>query len=93
MDKRRMPYLHVAMAAITKAKLFQHGGSQAVRLPREFRFTGKEVRILRTPRGILLQSLDSDFEERRQKFLALAGSCPNLPDVPSHATPDLPRDE
>ena len=29
------------------AKLFMNGRSQAVRLPREFRFTGKEVRIRR----------------------------------------------
>ena len=27
------------------AKIFQHGGSQAVRLPRAFRFEGKEVLI------------------------------------------------
>jgi antitoxin VapB len=27
------------------AKLFQHGGSQAVRLPKAFRFAGKEVLI------------------------------------------------
>src|SRR6185503_3446810 len=36
-------YLHsVAMAT---AKLFQHGGSQAVRLPKDFRFEGTEVEI------------------------------------------------
>ena len=27
------------------AKLFQHGGSQAVRLPKDFRFEGTEVEI------------------------------------------------
>ena len=27
------------------AKIFQHGGSQAVRLPKAFRFDGKEVGI------------------------------------------------
>ena len=27
------------------AKIFQHGGSQAVRLPKAFRFEGKEVLI------------------------------------------------
>src|SRR5881227_2492102 len=36
-------YLHpIAMAT---AKLFQHGGSQAVRLPKDFRFDGTEVEI------------------------------------------------
>jgi antitoxin VapB len=36
-------YLHrIDMAT---AKLFQHGGSQAVRLPKDFRFEGTEVEI------------------------------------------------
>jgi len=29
-----------------RAKLFQHGGSQAVRLPKAFRFEGSEVSVL-----------------------------------------------
>lgn len=32
-----------------KARLFQNGGSQAVRLPAEFRFEGEEVYISRDP--------------------------------------------
>lgn len=38
------------------AKLFKNGSSQAVRLPREFRFKGKEVFIKKTAKGILLSS-------------------------------------
>jgi antitoxin VapB len=34
---------------MTKAKLFITGGSQAVRLPAEFRFEGSEVEIRRDP--------------------------------------------
>lgn len=34
---------------MTKAKLFTTGGSQAVRLPVEFRFEGEEVEIRRDP--------------------------------------------
>ncbi|TKT77629.1 type II toxin-antitoxin system VapB family antitoxin [Aquamicrobium sp. LC103] len=34
----------------TTAKLFMNGRSQAVRLPAEFRFEGKEVDIRRDPR-------------------------------------------
>ncbi len=34
---------------MTKAKLFTTGGSQAVRLPVEFRFEGDEVEIRRDP--------------------------------------------
>jgi len=37
------------------AKLFRNGRSQAVRLPREFRFRGDRVRIRRVPGGVLLQ--------------------------------------
>ncbi|MGA8150311.1 MAG: AbrB/MazE/SpoVT family DNA-binding domain-containing protein [Terriglobales bacterium] len=39
------------------AKLFQNGRSQAVRLPREFRFEGDRVRIRRVAQGVLLQPL------------------------------------
>lgn len=36
------------------AKIFQSGGSQAVRIPKEFRFDETEVYITRTGEGILL---------------------------------------
>lgn len=36
------------------AKLFKNGDSQAVRLPREFRFTGKEVLIKRVGSAVVL---------------------------------------
>lgn len=45
------------------ARLFQNGRSQAVRLPRDFRFTGDRVRIRRTPEGVLLQPLITDVKE------------------------------
>ena len=35
------------------AKLFRNGGSQAVRLPREFRFEGSQVRVRRVAEGVL----------------------------------------
>jgi antitoxin VapB len=75
------------------AKIFQHGGSQAVRLPRDFRLSGDVVKVTKTERGVLLEPMDSDYEARKQAFSALAGSCPGLNDVPPHSTPDLPRDE
>ncbi len=36
-------------------RLFKNGRSQAVRLPREFRFEGDQVRIRRVGRGVLLE--------------------------------------
>ena len=39
------------------AKLFQNGRSQAVRLPKEFRFEGDRVRIRRVADGVLLEPI------------------------------------
>lgn len=88
-------YLYVAMPATqARAKLFRHGGSQAARLPREFRLPGKEAAISHTANGgVLLEPLNADFEARRRRFITLAGSCPDLLDVPPHVTPDIPRAE
>ena len=38
------------------AKLFMHGGSQAVRLPKAFRFDGAEVRIERDGDSVILRA-------------------------------------
>ncbi|MGH7821432.1 MAG: antitoxin [Candidatus Binatia bacterium] len=40
-----------------RAKLFKNGRSQAVRLPREFRFKGKEVNIRREGDAIILEPI------------------------------------
>jgi antitoxin VapB len=45
------------------AKLFSIGRSQAVRLPREFRFEGGHVRIRRVPEGVLLAPLIRDVPQ------------------------------
>lgn len=37
------------------AKLFQHGGSQAVRLPKVFRFEGSEVLIEKRGQEVILK--------------------------------------
>jgi antitoxin VapB len=41
---------------MSTAKLFRNGRSQAVRLPREFRFEGDEVNIRRVGRRVILES-------------------------------------
>ena len=45
------------------AKLFQNGRSQAVRLPREFRFEGDRVRVRRVGQGVLLEPMIQDPKE------------------------------
>jgi len=47
------------------AKLFKHGGSQAVRLPKAFRFEGKEVTIEKRGDEVVLKP------KRRPKFKTL----------------------
>jgi antitoxin VapB len=39
------------------AKLFTHGGSQAVRLPKEFRFEGTEVFVRRVGNEVVLSAV------------------------------------
>lgn len=43
------------------AKIFQHGRSQAVRLPKEFRLPGKEVRVRRLGDAVVLEPMTSAF--------------------------------
>ncbi len=41
------------------AKLFKHGRSQAVRLPKEFRFDGQEVRVSKIGDRVILEPITS----------------------------------
>ncbi len=50
---------------MTTAKLFKHGGSQAVRLPKEFRFEGTEVVIEKRGNEVILTP------KQRPKFKTL----------------------
>ena len=40
---------------------FKHGRSEAVRLPKEFRMPGTEVRVRRVGRGVLLEPINAPF--------------------------------
>ncbi len=51
------------MAKTKVAKLFRNGRSQAVRLPKEFRFTGNSVRVRKVAGGVLLEPMISDPAE------------------------------
>jgi antitoxin VapB len=74
------------------AKLFTTGGSQAVRLPKEFRFPGKTVTLRRTKKGVLITPAEKDHAALRAKLLRLAGSCPDFPLREPFTAPDVPRD-
>jgi antitoxin VapB len=47
---------------LATAKLFQNGKSQAVRLPKEFRFTGDKVYIQRVGNAVVLLPYDNPWE-------------------------------
>lgn len=48
--------------ARSTAKLFMHGRSQAVRLPKEFRLPGTEVRVSREGDRVILEPIESAFD-------------------------------
>ncbi|MBX9646789.1 MAG: AbrB/MazE/SpoVT family DNA-binding domain-containing protein [Xanthobacteraceae bacterium] len=73
------------------AKLFIHGSSQSVRLPKEFRFKGTEVQISKVGDRVILEPLKKrpiDFDKFWAELDAL-GAADFLPD----GVPDEPPAE
>jgi antitoxin VapB len=69
------------------AKVFRSGNSQAIRLPKEFRFKGKEVEIFRRGDEVVLRDKEKNL---RRAFDLIAG----LPDdlVLPDREKDLPQE-
>ena len=66
-----------------RAKIFMHGGSQAVRLPKAYRFDGKEVAISREGDRIILEPADRpppDWDAIFARIDAIGGG--DFPDPP-----------
>jgi antitoxin VapB len=65
-----------------------HGRSQAVRLPKEFRLPGKEVRVRREGRNVVLEPLELDIDAwwakldsyRDEPFMPEGRQQPPMPD-------------
>ena len=78
------------------AKVFMHGRSQAVRLPKEFRFEGKEVRVTKVGDKVILEPMEKqpfDAVAWRERLDAL-GAADFLPDgIPDDPSPLGPDDE
>jgi antitoxin VapB len=67
----------------TDAKLFWNGRSQAVRLPKEFRFEGDRVRVSRMGAGVLLEPVPPIEKESMEELFArldAMGGDPIFPD-------------
>ncbi len=74
------------------AKLFKHGRSQAVRLPKQFRLPGKEVRVRRIGRGVLLEPIDEPFD--LDAWWARLDAYRDVPFMPEgREQPPLPIDD
>ena len=59
-----------------RAKLFKSGGSQAVRLPRKYRFAGQSEVLIHAEGGrVVLEPVRRAWSAR---FLGLAGSAPDF---------------
>jgi antitoxin VapB len=69
-----------------KARVFWSGRSQAVRLPKEYRFEGEEVRIRRHGDAVILEPITSDWGwldaiagQLSDDFLAKGREQPSMP--------------
>ena len=51
-----------------RAKIFQSGRSQAVRLPKEFRFNGSEVFVKRVGNAVVLLPTDEAWDSLAQSL-------------------------
>lgn len=72
------------------AKLFKNGSSQAVRLPREFRFKGDKVRIRRDGNKVILEPVVVDIDA----WLAEFAKIPEDPDfMKERNQPKTPKRE
>jgi antitoxin VapB len=77
------------MADSAIAKVFMHGRSQAVRLPKEFRLPGTEVRVRRLGRGVLLEPMEFDVDAwraalERYKDIPFMEEGREQPPMPDH---------
>lgn len=73
-----------------RAKLFRTGGSQALRLPKKFRFDRQtEVLIRREGKRIVLESANRTWSRR---FIELAGSARDFPYPPEPPAAEPPPD-
>jgi antitoxin VapB len=69
--------LYCVCMKATRAKLFQNGGSQAVRLPMECRFIDqREVLVRREGRRVILEPADEWSEEFRSCLGSWSGDIP-----------------
>jgi antitoxin VapB len=80
------------MQAIEKAQLFMNGRSQAVRLPKIFRFEGKQVQITKIGESVVLTPLAQDRWDVMEDALAAFEFEPGFVLERPKAMPQAPRE-
>jgi len=75
--------------APVEAKLFMSGRSQAVRLPKEFRFEGDRVRVTRVGAGILLEPIAVVEKESVEEWFARVDAIKGDPLFPEDREQNL----
>jgi antitoxin VapB len=79
------------------AKLFMHGRSQAVRLPKEFRFAGNEVKVSKVGDRVILEPLAKAHPRPIWEAIDALGDEPFMPEgreqPPAAVDPSLSFDE
>ena len=81
------PAVHGAASDLKRTTLFMNGRSQAVRLPKEFRFEGTHVFVRKEGDRVILTPGD----DRWERFLAAFGSIPDFPDRDEGALQERPE--
>ena len=77
------------------AKLFMHGRSQAVRLPKEFRLPGTQAKVTRVGNAVLLEPIEAEKPFDADAFWAkldALGARDFLPDGVPDDPPVEPED-
>jgi antitoxin VapB len=72
-----------------EAKLFMNGGSQAVRIPKDYRFSGKKVLIEKTEAGLLIKPAIEDEWAWVEELAKLGGFSDDFM-AEGREQPDMP---
>lgn len=72
------------------AKIFMHGRSQAVRLPKEFRFSGTELTVTKVGDRVILEPIEASSAPMPWAAIDALGDKPFMPD--GRDQPPMPSD-
>ena len=86
-DVKETPATFSASLSEARAKLFTHGGSQAVRLPKAFRFEGTEVLIRKQGNAVVLEPVVKTSRKTPEEWAAFWKSIDDIGGEPMDYPP------